>query len=171
MARTQGSVSTFDNTEVKALIFPLREVSYNAEWFHHYVPPWLENCLRGASGQMRGTSRPSTYRIFKILACLNDINTTTVGEFLNKKRRAIEGKEYSYSYINQWVKCLRCAAQAIQHHKPAEGLGNLKGVCGTPPKPQVSYTEEQKEHMRYLAVEGKLDELSDYVRGIQDESL
>lgn len=107
---------TINNSFVKYSLTTSFPDIYDYESFNIYIERNIEDILRGASGQLSSTKRPSTYRIFQILITLDEINFNTVSEKINSKQMVLSGDTYSESYIRQWVSCLTCASQGIYHH-------------------------------------------------------
>lgn len=174
MARLAGSIIKYNN-EVRDLLNTLEGV-YDSKSYAADIPRWVDDCLAGAAGQVPGTQRVSAYRLFTLLSYLDEISTETVGNMMNRKRIAIEGKGYSRSYIEFMTKALRCASQAIAHHEKnrtpviyTKSDLYKTGECPEGYEPAttvVKYTEAQLETIRALAVAGKLDELDAFVNSI-----
>ena len=62
------------------------------------------------------TKPPSTYKVYTLLTYLDNINVSTVGEVLNRKKQALDGTCYSPRYIQKWVAVTTNASEAILHH-------------------------------------------------------
>ncbi len=162
MARTKGAVSTHDNEAVQNYLLQYKDI-YDLDSYTHSINNVIDDCLRGATGQMAGTQRPSAYRVFTLLRLLPTISTLTVAEVMNRKQMAITGKGYSKSYIEYWTKTLRCASQAIAHHVDL----TIRETGETQEQsPAVVYTEDQKDIIRMLAIKGDLHSLTEYVKSL-----
>lgn len=107
-----------DNKFIKETLIDLYsdEDVYSSLSFHEMVDHNFIDIIRGSTGQLSSTYRPSSYRVFQLLKTLNEINFDTVSKKLNPRRMALDGKNYSDSYIRQWVSCLACASQGIFHY-------------------------------------------------------
>lgn len=111
-----------NNETVKEFFkLPAFQDIWDIESFYMNVPQSIEDILRGATGQLSGTQRSSSYRVFRMLSTLNEISTETVSEMLNRKQIALTGKPYGREYIRQWVSVLTCANQALTHHILTKG--------------------------------------------------
>ncbi len=164
MARPTGAVIKTNNTSVKSLLKGFDDI-IDIQSYNELIPSWIDDCISGATGQFPGTKRVSTYRIFRMLRDMDFISTTEVGEAMNPKRLATEGKPYSKSMLEYYTRALRCASQAITHHSVKylvdEETGEVQDAT-----PAILYTEEQKAKMRKLAIEGSTQELQDFVNFI-----
>ena len=105
-----------DNKFIKEMLLQQYDHIYNYITFMEGMDSDIINLLRGATGQLSSTKRPSEYKVFKLLQSLNEINFNTVSDTLNKKSMVLYDKPYSDSYITQWVACLTCASQSIYHY-------------------------------------------------------
>ncbi|MGR1188220.1 hypothetical protein [Vibrio parahaemolyticus] len=115
MKKTRKNV---DNKFTKETLIDLysNENVYSSLSFHEMVDHKFIDIIRGSTGQLSSTYRPSSYRVFQLLRTLNEINFDTVSEKLNPRRMVLDDKKYSDSYIHQWVSCLACASQGIYHY-------------------------------------------------------
>ncbi|CAH8202505.1 hypothetical protein VAE308_1051192 [Vibrio aestuarianus] len=89
---------------------------YSSLSFHEMVDHKFIDIIRGSTGQLSSTYRPSSYRVFQLLRVLSEINFDTVSEKLNPRKMVLGKDSFSDSYIRQWVSCLACASQGIYHH-------------------------------------------------------
>lgn len=77
------------------------------------IPSWLESCLYSAARS--GHSRPSTsYAMCVALATLDEISFDAVSNFVNRKPRAIDEREFSRSYVQSFMSRLIYARNSIQ---------------------------------------------------------
>ncbi|MFA0345725.1 hypothetical protein AB4486_01865 [Vibrio sp. 10N.222.55.C6] len=121
-----NTVKITDNSKVQEFLSKLNFLGYNQAINDEQcnaistsgLPNWLDDCLRGATGQTPKTStrRTSKKQILFYLTFLTEISTTTVGKLLNRKQVAITGKNYSKSMIEWYTRAIRCASQAISHY-------------------------------------------------------
>lgn len=162
-------ITKTDNTEVKAFLNTFEDV-YDQETMFETIPMWIEDCIYGAKGQVSaGTRKLSTYRIFTLLRQLDEISTKTVGDLLNRRRMAVHGEEYSKRMIEYYTAALRCASQALAHHKRTHHVDVETGEIEEVLQPTVVYTEEQKQKMRLMAIAGNLDGLETYIKEINND--
>ena len=118
MARKAGSVAVTDNTQVKNYLKKFSNTVLIYPDYVEFVPSWLDDIMNGAAGQIAGTRRVSSYKLFCILRMLDEISTITVRALLDPKRSTITGKGYSKSMIEFYTKALRCASSGIMYHAP-----------------------------------------------------
>lgn len=115
MTRTKGSIIRVDNTEIRKMLMDMYDI-YDKESYSTFVPDWVDDCIRGGITQLPSERKPSTYKVFQYLTFLDEINVNSVREILSVKMLAIEGKLCSVSYAQKWVKVLKWASEALQHH-------------------------------------------------------
>lgn len=81
------------------------------------LPYWIEDCIRGAVGQINtGDKAVSPAVLFTMLRCLDEISVKTLSEStFNRKREVLYGKGYGERMLKYYASALRCASQAIEH--------------------------------------------------------
>lgn len=115
MVRKVGSIMNKDNKKVRSLLMNTLEI-YDYESYGVFIPDWVDDCIRGGICRMGITKPPSTYKVYTLLTYLDNINVSTVGEVLNRKKQALDGTCYSPRYIQKWVAVTTNASEAILHH-------------------------------------------------------
>ncbi|CNI19245.1 hypothetical protein [Yersinia bercovieri] len=184
MARTKGAVrKATDNRFTKEYI--------SSFWEYEELPSWIGDCICGALGQAGKDTRLSPIRFFRALQTLDEIDTLIVGSYLNKKKEFFGDKPLSKRTIEYYTKILRTASQAISHHRMNPNNNKFGGCRGsrleqqaiTPPEITmqqsasinpligVVFTEEEKEHIRSLALTGKTKEIKAYIDKLKQEYL
>lgn len=174
-----NTVKITDNSKVKEFLSKLNLLGYNQAINEEQcnaistsgLPNWLDDCLRGATGQTPKTStrRISKKQILFYLTSLTEISTTTVAELLNRKRIAITGEAYSKSMIEWYTRAIRCASQAISHYL-FNRLDIYLAIMGKSlstkrPKHKANLTCKQRCKIRKLALNpSKASELNKYVK-------
>lgn len=88
---------------------------WDTESYESEIEDWLDDIIRGATGQMPGTQRISSYKIFCLLSTLKEISTESVSNILNPRQIAITGNPYSQRTIEYYTAVCRCASQGIFH--------------------------------------------------------
>ena len=114
MARVKGSIKTLDNRVVKEYLKNLESVTDYVSYVNE-VPSWIDDCIRGSTGQGGGTTRVSSYKIYNLLSSLDLINTRTVGEALSPVQGATHGKPLQKRSLEYYASISRCASQSIYH--------------------------------------------------------
>lgn len=98
---------THDNTLVRKWLLEDVTTDFNST---------LSDVLRGATGQLTGTKRPSNDLVLMRLQSLDRIDFNTVGRMLSRKTAYIDGVVVSKTLVKQWVNVLTCASKAIVYH-------------------------------------------------------
>lgn len=147
---TTRAVAVLDNTDTKTWLADY--LSYEE------LPNWADDVIYGACGQMSGTTRINPTRIFRVLQTLDVISTETVAATMNRKREALGDKPYAKSTIEFYTRVLRCASQAIMHHKDFQvdqGIPSIK-VREYQPLP---YNSEEMSLIKHLSLKAPYAEL------------
>lgn len=143
------------------------------------TPSWINDIIRGSKGQVAtGTNSVSSSTIFRMIQSLDEINTKTVGDFMNRKKQAIDGTDYSKRMIEYYTAAARCASQGISHQLAitvvVEQVASAKVSYGVVEAPKVygfgmsrDFTEQERETVRRLSITGSSQELKDYINSIK----
>jgi hypothetical protein len=104
------------NTAVRAYIAEHHPDVYDYDSFTHLVPANIKDRLYGATKQGDWNVKTSDYRVFMLLAQLDNINNESVGKLMNPKQEALYGQPLNVRSLQRWCAVLACASGAIAHY-------------------------------------------------------
>ena len=118
MARKKGSISKTDNTKVREILLEIQSANEENGSVFYTMPSWINDSVNAALNQVPQFSdkRINPYRIFVALRTIDELSVVTVGEFFNRRKNAIDGKDYSKSWISYLTRVCRSASLIINLH-------------------------------------------------------
>lgn len=132
------------------------------------LPSDLTDLLYGAAGQIDGTRRMSPVFIYSMVMSLPIISTTSVGDWLNKKREMEGEANYSVRYVRKVTAAARCASKAIYHFSVTSGHVDMPAKYKAPASTAaVPYNDEERSQLRHISINGSHSEYIDYLNTLK----
>lgn len=129
------------------------------------LPSDITDLLYGAAGQIDGTRRMSPVFVYSMVMSLPIISTSTVGDWLNRKRELEGEANYSVRYVRKVTAAARCASRAIFHYSKTGGVLEVPQRYQAPlsETPAVPYSDEEKKALRFLSINRSHSEYVNYL--------
>ena len=133
------------------------------------LPSCITDLLYGAAGQIDGTRRMSPVFVYSMVMSLPIISTSTVGDWLNRKRELEGEANYSVRYIRKVTAAARCASKAIYHFSKTGGELDVpqRYKAPTTETSSVPYSAEEKARLRWLSIHSSHSDYIDYLNTLK----